>query len=274
MSGASRSGMFLVAALVSALILAASPALAQSLNFGKGDSDQPIEVFADEGIEWQQDNLTFLARGNARAVRGDVTIHADELKAYYRKLPQGGTEIRQIDALGSVRIVTPGETAYGERGIYDVDNAILVLSGGKVRLVTANEEITALGQIEYWERKQMAVARGDAKVVQSDKTLAADVLVAYFNKNKAGKSEVHRVEAFDNVRVNTGKDSATSRRGVYNVKSGIATLTGAVQIGRDGNKLDGCRAEINMNNGVSKLFGCGPGGKGQVGGVFKPRGGK
>jgi len=274
MSRTAGSGIFFASALALALILAVSPAQSQSLNFGSGDSDQPIEVFADEGIEWQQDNLTFLARGNARAVRGDVTIYADELRAYYRKLPQGGTEIRQIDALGSVRIVTPGETAYGERGIYDVDNSILVLSGGKVRLVTANEEITARDQIEYWERKQMAVARGKAKVVQKDKKLAADVLVAYFNKNKAGKSEVHRVEAFDNVRVKTGKDSATSRRGVYNVNSGIATLTGTVQIGRDGNKLDGCRAEINMNNGVSKLFGCGPGGSGQVGGVFRPKSGK
>lgn len=261
-------------ALLLAIMMAAPPAPAQSLNFGSGDSDQPIEVFADEGIEWQQDNLTFLARGNAKAVRGDVTIHADELRAYYRTLPKGGTEIRQLDAIGNVRIVTPGETAYGGRAIYDVDNAILVLSEGKVRLITANEKITAHDQIEYWERKNMAVARGNAEVVQKDKKLAADVLVAYFKKIKGGKSEIHRVEAFDNVRVNTGKDRATSQRGVYNVKSGIATLTGAVQIGRDGNKLDGCRAEINMNSGVSKLFGCGPGGSGQVGGVFKPRGAK
>ena len=253
------------------LLVLASPVGAQSLNFGSGDSDQPIEVFADEGIEWQQDKLTFLARGNARAVRGEVTVFADELRAYYRQLPQGGTEIRQLDAIGNVRIVTPGETAYGERGVYDVDNAILIISGGKARLVTANEEITAHDQIEYWERKQMAVARGKANAGQGAKKLAADILVAYFKKDKAGKSAIHRVEAFDNVHIDTGKDSATSDRGVYNVNSGIATLSGAVQIGRDGNKLDGCKAELNMNSGVSKLFGCGKSGGGQVGGVFKPR---
>ncbi|MHA1597085.1 MAG: LptA/OstA family protein [Alphaproteobacteria bacterium] len=256
------------------VLLTASTGVAQSLNFGSGDSDNPIEVFADDGIEWQQDKLIFLARGNARATRGEVTIYADELRAYYRQLPEGGTEIRQLDAIGNVRIVTPGETAFGDRGVYDVDNAILVISGSNARLVTANEIITARDQIEYWERKQMAVARGKAQVVQGDQKLSADILVAYFKKDKAGKSQVHRVEAFDNVRVKTGKDSATSQRGVYNVNSGIATLTGAVQIGRDGNKLDGCRAEINMNTGVSKLFGCGPGGSGQVGGVFRPGGRK
>ena len=67
-----------------AILLLASFAQAQGLNFGSGDSDSPIEVYADDGIEWQQDALTFLARGNARAVRGDVTVYADELHAFYR----------------------------------------------------------------------------------------------------------------------------------------------------------------------------------------------
>jgi hypothetical protein len=44
-------------------------AFAQSLNFGGGASDLPIEIYADDGIEWQQENLVFLSRGNARAVR-------------------------------------------------------------------------------------------------------------------------------------------------------------------------------------------------------------
>ena len=135
---------------------------AQGLNFGSGESDVPIEVFADQGIEWQQEELTFLARGNARAVRGEVTVYGDELQAFYRKLPGGGTEIWRLDAIGHVRIETPGEKAYGDHGVYDIDNAILVLSGGKVRLVTATDVITANDQLEYWERKNMAVARGGA----------------------------------------------------------------------------------------------------------------
>ncbi|HJN24507.1 MAG TPA: hypothetical protein QGG18_02235, partial [Rhodospirillales bacterium] len=76
--------------------LLVKPVLAQGLNFGSGDSDVPIEVYADEGIEWQQDTLTFLARGNARAIRGDVTVHGDELHAFYRKLPDGGSEIWRL----------------------------------------------------------------------------------------------------------------------------------------------------------------------------------
>jgi lipopolysaccharide export system protein LptA len=257
--------------------LLATPVWAQGLNFGSGDSDVPIEVYADDGIEWQQDTLTFLARGNARAIRGEVTVFGDELHAFYRKLPDGGSEIWRLDAIKNVRIVTPGETAYGDRGVYDIDNAILVLTGKKVRLVTPTDEVVADEQLEYWERKQMAVARGHAQVFSDNKNLKADVIVAYFKKNKAGKSAIHRVEAFDKVVVKTSKERATSDRGVYSVKSGIATLTGSVKIARDGNHLDGCKAEVNLNTGISKMFSCANQGGGQVGGVFnlgkkKPKG--
>lgn len=247
----------------------ASVGNAQGLNFASGDSDVPIEVFADEGIEWQQEKLIFLARGNARAVRGEVTVFADELQAFYRKLAKGGTEIWRLDAVGNVRIETPGEKAYGDHGVYDVDNAILVLSGGKVRLVTDTDVITANEQLEYWERKKMAVARGDALAVSGGKKLNADVLVAYFTKNRAGKTAVHRIEAFDNVRIDSGTEKVTSNRAVYTVKNGMVTLSDAVKLTRDGNVLDGCRAQVNLNTGVSKLFGCVDQGGGQVGGVFR-----
>ncbi|NQU58762.1 MAG: hypothetical protein HQ513_16160 [Rhodospirillales bacterium] len=250
------------------LALAALPVSAQGLNFGNGDSDSPIEVYADDGIEWQQDALTFVARGNARAVRGEVTVFGDELHAFYRKLPDGGTEIWRLDAIRNVRIVTPSETASGDKGVYDIDNGILVLTGKKVRLVTPTDEVTANEQLEYWERKQMAVARGNARVISDGKDLKADVIVAYLKRDKAGKSSIRRVEAFDNVEVETKSEKATSERGIYVVKTGIATLTGSVMIVRDENQLNGCKAEVNMNTGISRLFSCVGVGGGQVGGVF------
>jgi len=260
-----------LALLLVASLCLTNPGFAQGLNFGSGDSDDPIEVYADDGIEWQQEKLIFLAQGNARAVRGDVTVYGDELRAFYRKLPEGGTEIWRLDAIGNVKIVSPGETGYGEHGVYDVDNAILVLSGGnRVRLVTATDVITAKEQIEYWERKEMAVARGDAVATRGDKTLKAEVLVAYFKKDKNGKSSAHRVEAFDNVEVDNGVEKATSERAVYNVKTGIATLSEQVRMTQDGNQLEGCKARINMNSGISRMFGC-PKSGGQVGGILKPK---
>ena len=242
--------------LVAAVLGWGGGGMAQSLNFGARDSDEPIEIFADNGIEWQQENLIFLARGNARAVRGDVTVYADELKAYYRERADGGTDIWRLDAEGRVRIQTPTETAFGKKAVYQVDNGVLVISGGKVRLVTATDEITADKQIEYWEKKQMAVARGNAYAVRQNKRLRADVLAAYFRPDKNGENKIYRVDAFDGVKIVTNKDTATSDRAVYNVESGIATLTGSVKLVRGQNVLRGCSAEVNLNTNVSKLFSC------------------
>ncbi|MBL6929322.1 MAG: hypothetical protein ISR44_09130 [Rhodospirillales bacterium] len=259
----------IVGALIAAALIAPGSAAAQNLDFSSSDSDLPIEVQADDGIEWQQDGQVFLARGNARATRGKVSINADLLRAYYRKGEKGGTEISRIDAVGSVEIVSGGETAFGDAAVYDVDKSVMVLSGKKVRLVTAQDEITADRQIEYYELKRMAVARGNAVARRADRTLKTEVLVAYFKNDKAGKSRIHRVDAFDEIYIKTTQDEVWADRGVYNVDSGIVTLSGDVRIARDDNKLAGCSAEVNLNTGVSKLKSCKGSGK-RVRGVLKP----
>jgi len=228
---------------------------AQSLNFSDNRGEE-IEVLADNGIEWQQDKLLFIARGNARAKRGTLTVFSDELRAYYRQKPKGGSEVWRLDAVGNVRIKSPKETAYGDKAVFDVDNSILILTGKGVRLETPTDKIYADKQLEYWDLKKMAVARGNARAVQQDKTLRADVLAAYFRKDKKQENKVYRIDAFENVKVSTANDRAVGDRGVYNVESGVATLTGNVKLKRGQNVLKGCRAVVNLNSGVSKLFNC------------------
>ncbi len=245
----------------------------QSLNIGGANSESPMEVFADEGIEWERERKLFTARGNARAIRGEVKVTADVLRAYYREKPGGGSEIWRLDAEGNVKILSPGETAFGDTAIYDLGKAILVLKGRKVRFVTAEDEVTADRQLEYWETKQMVVARGNAYAVRGAKRLRADVLSAHLRKNKGGKTKIYRVDAFDNVHIVAEQDTITADRGVYDVESATATLTGSVKLSRDDNQLNGCSAEVNLNTGISKLRSCtSPGtGKSRVRGFFLPR---
>lgn len=265
-------GVLLAVAALALAFADCGRAIAQSLNFSQRDG-APVEVYADNGIEWQQENLTFIARGNARAIRGQVTVFADELRAYYREKPNGDTEIHRLDAIGNVRIRSEDATASGGRAIYNVDDGILVLDGGRVKMVAGSDTLFADEQLEYWERKNMAVARGNAVARRADKRLRAQVLAAHFRKNKAGDNEIYRVDAFDDVKIVTQKDTALSDRGVYNVKSGIATLTGSVKILRGRNTLNGCSAEVNLNTGVSRLHSCtAPSGRGKkrVRGVILP----
>ncbi len=265
------SGVY-ATAFFAAVTLSFSSATAQSLSLGGVKGDVPIEVYAEDGIEWQQDGSIFVARGNARAVRGEVEVLSDELKAHYRESAGGQSEVWRLDALGNVRIISNSETAYGSRAIYNADQKVLVIDGENPRLVSGKDTLTASQQLEYWELKSFAVARGDAVAVRDNKRVHADVLVAHLKPDAKGQTRVYRVDAYDNVRIRTGRETATGDRGVYNVDSGVATLTGKVKLVRDDNELSGCRAEVNLNTGISKLFACAnQSSSGRVRGSFVPK---
>ncbi|MFT5439191.1 MAG: lipopolysaccharide export system protein LptA [Alphaproteobacteria bacterium] len=262
-----RAGSQIVSAAIMLCLLGMAGVSAQGIGLPNQTRDTPIEILADQGIEWQQDNKVYIARGNAKARQGDVTIHADTLTAYYHKSADGSTEIWRIDADGNVRITSPRQTAYGTKGVYDVERGIFVLTGAP-RLVTATESISATQSLEFWEKKSLAVARGNALAIKEDKRIRADVLTAHFTKGRDGKNEMNRVEAFDNVIISSPKEIVRARRGVYNTKTGIVVLRGGVKITRGGDQLNGDAAEVNLNTGVSRMLG---GEAKRVRGSFKAR---
>lgn len=259
----------MAAALSAALALAPAPvavALAQGIGLPNQNRGIPLEIFAKDGIEWHQKSKAYIARGDARAVQGEVTVYGDELTAYYRDGKEGGTEIWRIDAVGSVRIVSPTHAAYGDKAVYDIDNGVLVMTG-RLRLVTGADTITARDSLEYWEKRSLAVARGNAIATRGDNRMRADVLTAHFRTNGDGKAEIKQIDAFDNVLISSPSDIVRAKQGVYDLETGIVTVTGSVKITRGENQLNGEYAEVNLNTGVSRLFG----GKTQgVRGYFMP----
>ena len=272
----------------------------QGLGLSK-DSDQPVEINADQGIEWRRDDQVYVARGNAIAKRGDITVRADTLTAHYRPVEGGGTDIFRLDAVGAVVVTSSSANAVGDNGVYDVDNAILVLKGHALKMTSEEYVVTARDSLEYWDNRQMAVARGDALVVNADKRMSADIVTAFFNdssgtgdKSKTGKrpaktasakkatcadgndgteNQIRRIEAFTNVHISTPGQIALGDRGVYDVESGIATLFGSVKITRDENQLEGEYGEVNLNTGVSLMLSGPPGATGPqpVRGLFSPK---
>lgn len=285
--------------LVLSLVLAALPgfALAQGFEMSKS-GDQQIQVYADNGIEWHSEELRVIARGNAHAIRGNMTVDADVLTAHYRKGPKGD-EIWRLDADGNVVIRSPNDTATGHKAIYDLDKSIFVLKGAPAKMVTPTDTFTATESLEYWELKKMAVLRGDAVAIQEGgKTLKGDVLTAHFKDKEKDKPaparpgakpaqagqpsggdggglELQRADAYGHVVILSASETVTGDRGDYNAETGIATVSGSVKISREGgNQLEGGWAHVNLNTGVSKLFptAAGAAESGQrVQGVFIPQ---
>ena len=181
------------------LLLGPAAAHAQAIDMSKGG---PVEVTASEGMEWRQNEQMVIARGSARAVRGDVTVTADRLIAHYRKkaaapgapsapaapsptapgsaADTGSNEIYRLEAEGNVHIFTATDLAVADRAIYDIDQSVLLLTGSALKITTPQQVLTARDAMEYWSAKRMAVGRGLATVTTSDgRRVAADTLVAY-----------------------------------------------------------------------------------------------
>ncbi len=286
-------------------VLFAAPAAAQNLDLGgtPGAPPQPVNISAAQGITWSQDSQTITATGGARAVRGNVTVVADELVAHYRKkqgapapantstsaaapgaseLEQGGGELYELEAVGHVHIYTATDNAWGDRAVYSMDSQVLVLTGSALKLTTPQDTITAQQSVEYYSGKHMAVARGNALIVTTNgRSIAADVITGYLSASPqpasggsapglAGGGQLQKVEAVGHVVIKTSTDTATGDFGVYLPPTGLARLGGNVHIIHGPNELAGADALVNMKTGVATLLAA-PGG--QVSGVIVPNSG-
>jgi lipopolysaccharide export system protein LptA len=292
-----------------ALLLGPAPAPGQGVDLSRGG---PVDITATDGIEWRQAEQVVIARGQARAIRDGVTVEADRLLARYRPPagrtppatpaasaqgtppglgPSGGGEIWRLEAEGSVRIRTATDTARGDRAVYDVDQAVLVLTGRDLGLLSGQQEVTARDSLEYWSARRMAVARGAAVVTDpaEGRRVTADTLVAHFLDAPApagrapapapapgsapapggaaggapggaagggpvpGAGRLDRVEAFGNVEIRTAAEVVRGERGVYSAATGMARLLGDVRITRGENQVNGQEAIVNMRTGVARL---------------------
>jgi lipopolysaccharide export system protein LptA len=262
------------------------PAAGQGLSLGGVSEDRPIEISADSGIEWQQDAQVYIARGNAMAKRGATEVHADTLTAHYRpsKGAGGETEIYRLNADGHVTIKGERQTVVGDQAVYDVDQQIGVVTGKALKMTTATDVVTARDSLEWYDQRQIAVARGDAVAVREAKRIRADVLTAHLTKDKPkpneGKpdakpakatpvaanakadplaadnesSRISRVDAQGNVLVSTATDIGRGDYGVYNADTGIATLLGNVTVTRGPNAIRGQYAVVDLNNNISRMM--------------------
>jgi lipopolysaccharide export system protein LptA len=303
--------------LAGSALLASQSTWAQPIDLSHGG---PVTVTAAGGIDWDQAAQTVTAHEDARAVRGNATVTADRLIAHYRKkagaagavqkaaattppptMPAsasdtGSNEIYRLNAEGHVHIFTQTDQAWGDHGIYDIDQAVLVLTGQGLRLTTPQDLLTARDSMEYWSAKHMAVARGDATATSNDgRRIVGDVLVGYTvdpyappaaktadakaaeapkpaapaGTDPAVPGKLQRVEAYGHVEVRTLTEIVTGDRGVYLPDTGLAHVIGNVHITRGENQLNGAAAVVNMKTGRATLTQA-PGGR--VQGLVVPNG--
>jgi lipopolysaccharide export system protein LptA len=297
------------AAFLGLVLMAAGHAAAQTMGvetLGAGGKSLPVNITADNGIEWRQADRVYIARGNVKAVRGGVTVYGDEMRAYYRpvakkpgsaatpkppappptaaapgkprkpggpQLDEGSTEIYRLEAIGNVKFVTKTQTGYSDRGDYDIDKTMLVMTGKHMKIIGPHDTLTARDSIEWYDNRQLGVARGDAIDDHDGKHIAGDVLVATFARGAKGQeSQVSRVDAQGHVVITSKDQVGLGDIGVYDVKSGIVTLTGHVRLTRGQNQLNGAYGVVDTNRDIGYLLPAPPGAHVARGSPFRVEG--
>ncbi len=191
------------------------------------------------------------------------------------------SEIYRLEAIGHVHIFTATQQAFGDHGVYDIDQAVMVLTGHDLHLITPTDLLTARDQMEYFSQTRISIGRGDAVVTTNDgRRIRADVLVGYSappapqpgaaptqkqpkpaagaapnnGQDPIGSSgKLQKVNAFGNVVVRTQTETVRGDRGVYVPDTGIARIVGNVHITRGQNQLNGAAAIVNMHTGIATM---------------------
>lgn len=236
---------------------------------GAPESAPAVEVTADKSLEWYQDQSIYVARGNAKAVRGELTVTADLLTAHKREKPlkskdkqkdKPSGDIDRLTAEGNVLILKSDARITGDRAVDDVDKHVVVVTGNNLKYETASQVVTAHESLEYWDETKIAVARGHAVAIKGDRRITGDVLTAEFRTQPNGKDQLYKMTAVGNVTVVTKTDIVRGDKGVYDAARDIAIITGHVKITRpDGTELTGDVGKSDFAANQSRLLNEGSG---------------
>ena len=111
------------------------PVVAAESNPVNAAQDEPLEITADKTLEWHRNDQKYIARGNAKAAQGDVSITAAILTADYRETQQSSADIYQLTAERDVIIHSKDSQGYADRAVYDVETGLATMTGSDFRIL-------------------------------------------------------------------------------------------------------------------------------------------
>ena len=219
------------------------------------NNNEPIEIFADNGIEWHKNKNKYVALGNAKALSGTLSLESDKIEAFYKENDSSSMNITEVRAKRNVVVqdkkmkITGGE--YAE---YKILKDYFLINGRSIILTSEKNTLKSNKKLEYWRSKNIAIATGKAEAIKDKEfVVLADKLVWYLQE-KNQKTTVKKLLGFKNVSIKTNNEVAFSDKAIYNNETEICKLYGNVKLQRGESFLIGEYAEVDLRSGISKLL--------------------
>lgn len=216
---------------------------------------EPVEIYAEQGIEWHKNDNKYLAIGNAIAKSGKMSVNSDRIEAFYEESDNSGMDIKLVKAHKNVVVTDENlKIVGGKLAEYNLRKDYFSIFGKNLTLTSQENKLESNKKMEYWRTKGVAIASGKAKAQKGNEfKIEAEKLVWYLNENDK-KIEVKKIFGFDNVSIYTNNEVAFSDKALYNKDSGICKLFGNVKLQKGDSFLTGDYAEVDLNKGISKLL--------------------
>ena len=258
----------LAALILSSTSLSPSPAFAEAANKTRAADTSPITIEAEEFLEWNQNEGTYTAKGEAFVQQSETSIRAAHIIARYNT----SSETRSINhfiATGDVTYVEGENTAKGDKLDYDLTANFYLLTGENASVEGPRGKMTATKSITYdaaEDANRKVTATGKARYKSDDgRMVFGDKLIAYI----AADGTLKTVSAFDNTKViTTNGTEATADKLTYVASTALANLDGNVEIIDNENIMRGDKASIDFDREISRIISS-PGGK-RVRGTLTP----
>lgn len=241
-----------------------------------GSGDKAVYAFGEwgklwaEGFEFDQNQNLLVLTGKSKIINENRTLFADRTVKYFRNE-------NRFEAEKNVKVLTAKETMYA-----DLMKAYLVPGAqkmqiqkidafGNVKVIENNKTLTAEKMIAHFDSEQKDAlkkidAYGNVVVIENSNTIYADKMEAFFKPG--AKDSLQKVESYGNVKIITADGTATGDYGVYLPEKGEMELHHNVTLIQDGNIIHGDKAVTNLKTSVSRMIADGKKG-GRVSGVIK-----
>ena len=227
-----------------------------------------IEVTADQSLEWYQDQRLYIARGNAKAVRGDLTVEADVLTAHERDEPAkpesagaktagaATTESQTPPEPQSLSATTSGgksAKAGNESGTGDIDK---MTAEGHVVITTSKARITGDHGVYDVDKKVSYVTGNNLKYQTAEEVVTAKDSLEYWEDKKIAVARGHAVAVRGDRHVE-GDVLTAEFRDLPSGKSQLHIMTaeGHVVVITANDVSRGNRAVYDINRNIAILTG-------------------
>ena len=224
------------------LVLALS--MLGGMRTGHAADKLPLEITADQQLEWNQQDQTYVARGNAKAVQGEFSVTADTLTAHYAEDGQsaqnkgGAGNITKLTAAGNVVLRSSRDHATAANAQYDLITEVIELNGARPKLYRDNDVLEADQVIITLKNHNFDHADAMGNVIITKGAAQDDETQTQPKQDKSGQAQLQR---------------AVADHAHYDGVTEIVTLKGHVKLWQEESWVEGSEAVLNLKNKTNIL---------------------